>query len=880
GFESLPFSLTDTYPSELADGGYIGWTTLHTNEDQTVGPITHPNIRWEFNQDPFGWTSLHHATYLRGNFTVSKSGVYRVSFEHVVSFKIDERSFVGNMYGYEHATGSAVFLEEGVHVLYICAVMDVRLFGGYLPPKVTFSGKFVPVDMTPETKGVVVFYDQAIVPEVLEGQLVTPYFSITVMNCNITGQGIVDPPPPDGGSGSGAGQGQGDGLWKGKTRGDKNKKRVVDGDDGGEGGPAGDVKNNLEAGWVQIVDVRAKASDGSKVVADIPVLFSLKLAPGQMYPLPVEITFEKPKHSNETHNTPSSIILELDLISLDTLETFTVPAGEFEFIRREWGDVYKITFLDYDNVVHYAMAQPPKKACSTNGARTCPVVLSLHGSGVEVSTPFWTSAHNRQDYAWLLFPSGRTPWGFDWHGPSFKNIESALVTLSHLHGVPVEYAPNVAINDNKLIYTGHSNGGQGAWWLTCHQPDRALASIPASGYLKLQFYTPYYMRIGDAHADPVFRGIMEASIAENDIDMYAANMAGIPILARHGGNDDNVPPMNTRRIVRLVNEWNRNPVSVRVPDAFTISTLNPGSTGSKGGIKILQLEVPLATIRVHRLNENGTQWILNTTNVRRFGFMKDDRVKITSWGIDGMDFTEPPKVGPSYLRKEGEKEWKLANDLLWISEERYSSTYGPASQILNHPFVIVIPSEPTVVNVTVYRQAAQHLATSWYLYGRGGTQIIRDVDVRDGLAAKYNLIVLGGPRDNKFTKRREGEGGAIMVKFLESGGFQIGTKSYQSEGTGIVFLAPSPTRTLMGLFLAGVDELGFMRALWTVPFRTGLMVPDYMVVGDEYGDPATGWTAGDGSPFGGAGTKGGGGVFAAGYWNNNWEFDPRCGYTK
>jgi hypothetical protein len=32
-------------------------------------------------------------------------------------------------------------------------------------------------------------------------------------------------------------------------------------------------------------------------------------------------------------------------------------------------------------------------------------------------------------------------------------------------------------------------------------------AIPASGYLKIQFYTPYYMRVGDAHADPVFRGV-------------------------------------------------------------------------------------------------------------------------------------------------------------------------------------------------------------------------------------------------------------------------------------------------------------------------------------------------------------------------------------
>ena len=46
-----------------------------------------------------------------------------------------------------------------------------------------------------------------------------------------------------------------------------------------------------------------------------------------------------------------------------------------------------------------------------------------------------------------------------------------------------------------------------------------------------------------------------------------------------------------------------------------------------------------------------------------------------------MDFSEPFKIGPSYLRKEGESVWCLAKDLLWISEERYSSTYGPANQV-------------------------------------------------------------------------------------------------------------------------------------------------------------------------------------------------------
>lgn len=132
----------------------------------------------------------------------------------------------------------------------------------------------------------------------------------------------------------------------------------------------------------------------------------------------------------------------------------------------------------------------------------------------------------------------------------------------------------------------------------------------------------------------------------------------------------------------------------------------------------------------------------------------------------------------------------------------------------------MIPSKPTN-HSALYRWAAQHIATSWYIYARGITQIVRDVDVLDGIAARYNLIVLGGPEDNEFAKRRANEGIADMVKFLPEGGYQIDKRTYTGPGTGILFLAPSTVRTRVAVFIAGTDENGFQKALWTIPFRTG-----------------------------------------------------------
>ncbi len=96
----------------------------------------------------------------------------------------------------------------------------------------------------------------------------------------------------------------------------------------------------------------------------------------------------------------------------------------------------------------------------------------------------------------------------------------------------------------------------------------------------------------------------------------------------------------------------------------------------------------------------------------------------------------------------------------------------------------------------------------------------------------------------------------------------------------MIFLAPSSTRTRTGLFISGVDLIGLHRAAWLIPFRTGVLVPDYMVVGEDFGDSHTGWNTGHGGDYWGAGTKGTGGIYAAGFWNNTWDFDARCGYVK
>lgn len=118
--------------------------------------------------------------------------------------------------------------------------------------------------------------------------------------------------------------------------------------------------------------------------------------------------------------------------------------------------------------------------------------------------------------------------------------------------------------------------------------------------------------------------------------------------------------------------------------------------------------------------------------------------------------------------------------------------------------MIVIPSEKSD-KTEIFYHMAQQISASWYIYGRGMTQILRDDEVFDGDAARYNMIVLGGPKENKWTARREHEGNAVMgeiillvddysyfvVSFLADGGFQIGDRKYTEKGTGTCSLKRS-----------------------------------------------------------------------------------------
>ena len=162
---------------------------------------------------------------------------------------------------------------------------------------------------------------------------------------------------------------------------------------------------------------------------------------------------------------------------------------------------FMFTFLDHDGTVSRAAAIAPLRGPMTLPPATqsspMPVLLSLHGTGVEARTQADSykrkpAAHAHDDAvpytfgvrnAWVLAPTrqGAHNWEYTGQWSAF----AALDALPH-----VVSAANAAIDDagtgsggagvlprvdsSRVLFAGHSMGGHGAWLLAMHAPDKAL----------------------------------------------------------------------------------------------------------------------------------------------------------------------------------------------------------------------------------------------------------------------------------------------------------------------------------------------------------------------------------------------------------------------
>ena len=290
--------------------------------------------------------------------------------------------------------------------------------------------------------------------------------------------------------------------------------------------------------------------------------------------------------------------------------------------QRAIHEPHKRTFLHPGGMLSYAILRPPttKVACPTGPDNKLPIFLLFHGAGVEAEDDLYKNAMDPVPdlCAWLLIPTGSTPWrGDDWHTWGFADVEAAVDSLP----VWLELADwrGPGVDTERWLVSGHSNGGQGTWYALTHRPDKIIGAAPVSGYSSIQNYVPYDLW---RPSDPSVRALLEVSLSNFRHERLLANAQHIPVLQQHGSVDDNVPAFHSRLMSELIRQANGSSTyveldgknhwfdgvmtteplmsfykqqlngvrgSVQPPTDFHFVVANPADMGSKHGISVLQL---------------------------------------------------------------------------------------------------------------------------------------------------------------------------------------------------------------------------------------------------------------------------------------------------
>ncbi|KAG0145246.1 hypothetical protein CROQUDRAFT_46087 [Cronartium quercuum f. sp. fusiforme G11] len=866
-------------PSSFVDGGHATWQTFGSGSDDGRVEVAYPNVRWEYIRATSGWAGLQYITYLRAKLKIGAvrnddqpvyvSGNLIEGYEWAIYSASDNRLqwYQGDMYLYSdtittpettelHPFAQTLLLpfsQDGEYTIIVKSVYDIRIKGDPLSikrpdPTSSFRLDIRPWRVPPNIRAISVYPQSTLTPDVFfadqnDGRrmLSSPYLALIVRNWHPENMYRIC-------------------TVHGKWAGDSKMHEVI-----------GLVLNPIDIAPNQLTTIGLVLPDFllSSPGSLTPMELVLTLADHQ--PLRVRIDFRKPKSTRES---------------------------------------FIFTFLDADQSVQYAVCVPPSGRTPPSNpladpipqsssdrrslAKTRPLLVGLHGAGVEANSEFWISSIEQRLEEWILFPTGRTSWGWDWHGPSLLNVERAIEYLvgdiwklwrSLIAKEANEPASACFQPDgNDLIVFGHSNGGQGAWYLATRYPDKVRAVIPAAAYIKIEDYVPYTNYQTKHLVDPLLGSIISIAQSIYSNDLHLSNLIHTPMLIKHGELDDNVPAYHSKTLYSLLLTWGADPDSVTfegVPNQkhwfddvfksssvrkfideqaqkdkrnphpeslphngfvslpFTLTVSNPTESGSKEGFRILMLRQGwrLGRIKVLDLQRQVDGWVLKieTKNVEAFqipsqAFLGSDSSQKLRLVIDNVEIQmdEQPTDQLAILWRCDEKNWKMVKESIWREISSVKRTSPLTNVLRSHgPLRIIFGTRTNPKHAAELRSVANPLACR---------------DLGSG-----NLIIIGNSLDNSFLAEScSHQDMMIMWKVGINGQacFSVADGLFEKVGQGIIYqipyhLLPYPINSIsstqanpIAIVISGTDEIGMESALGLFPIRSGLNLPDWIVINE------------------------------------------------
>ncbi|MBI3205146.1 MAG: prolyl oligopeptidase family serine peptidase [Myxococcales bacterium] len=460
------------------------------------------------------------------------------------------------------------------------------------------------------------------------------------------------------------------------------------------------------------------------------------------------------------------------------------------------------------------------------------LILSLHGAGVEAKGQ--AEAYGPTSWAYLVAPTNRRRFGFDWE--EWGRLD-AMEALEHAQAT-------LPIDPLRTHLTGHSMGGHGSWHVGVHFSDRFAVIGPSAGWISFDHYG----------GQPLPTGVLGRARAASKTLDFKENLANDAVYIVHGSADTNVPVGQAQTMFKELtgvvkqltyheepgkdhwwdldsNEEGADCVDFapmltlmqstqRDPTWLDFRFVSPGPwvSAARSFVTVRSVTTPMENFEVTS-TASGQSVTVVTKNVRALTLDAAALAKkgITSVTLDGTNHavgSAPIEVGP----KSGKR----------------ADLSGPLNQVFQRPFCFVWDDAGS----EVYRDYVSLLVSWWSTIGNGHACGLPLSKLTAKLEAERNLVFVG-------TKSP----GGLPIDWSAS---QISIGSKKLTDAALAFVYPKGERLRAYLVTTAGSELLLYRY---VPFSSRAGMPDYVAFGQS-------------------------GVIGSGFFDAEWKLDPALAEGK
>ncbi|MCC6508863.1 MAG: prolyl oligopeptidase family serine peptidase [Pirellulaceae bacterium] len=498
-----------------------------------------------------------------------------------------------------------------------------------------------------------------------------------------------------------------------------------------------------------------------------------------------------------------------------------------------------------------------------------PLFVWLHGRGDKATDLHFLC--DRQDKAGEVAPADAiTLHPFGRHCVGYKNAGATDVMEA------IDFAcANYPIDTRKIVLIGFSMGGAGVWHLAAHHADRFVAASPGAGFAE----TKRYQNLTPDKYPPKYEQLLWSVY---DVPDYTRNLFNLPVIAYSGENDKQIQAARVmeeafqaegRTLQHLIGPGMGHKYHPEVLKDLVGRLSKIAATGQNSQPD--QLHLQTRHLRVHRAGWVSVEGQLQQyADTRVTAQRKADVWQVMTKNVSRLTLTPPPGASlivdqSSILRPAGAKaevslqrsaagQWQTVEAL--PTNVKRPGVSGPIDDAFFEPFVFVTPTgKSSNARLNQWVECEQSYAIErWTSLMRGAPRVMRDIDIKPEDMQKYHLVLWGDVESNQVLARVLKQPNVPLVWSKEE--VTLGEERWPASSSVPACIMPNPLAP--SRYVVVNSGLTFRDAHDRTNSLQNPHLPDWAVFSLD--GPRTAAAAGP--------------VLAAGFFNDQWKFDPTLLY--